>query len=129
MSIFALKELDVIKGKQKFFKLLKDGVCEFDEFEIEARINYYSQMTRIYALMNKVANLETLTMKQFKDITPKKEKVKEYEFKTKNLRVYVIHESDTGKIIICGGYKNSQNKDITHFREVKKQYLITGITK
>lgn len=33
MSIFALKELDAIKGKQTFEKLVIDGECLLDEFE------------------------------------------------------------------------------------------------
>jgi hypothetical protein len=49
--------------------------------------------------------------------------VKECEFKTHHLRVYAIHEIDTGKIVIMGGYKTKQKQDINHFREVKKQYL------
>ena len=129
MSKFSLVEIESVKGKQKFFKLLKDDICEFDEFEYEARINYSKQMTRIYALMNRVANIQTLTREQFQDITPDKELIKEYEFKTHNLRVYAIHDAGTGKIIITGGYKNTQDSDITHFREVKKQYFNFGSKK
>jgi hypothetical protein len=64
MSNFALKEIKDVKGKQKFYKLLKDNVCEFDIFESEASLNYDSEVNRIYALMNKAARLETLTTKQ-----------------------------------------------------------------
>ena len=123
MSSFALKEISAVKGKQKFYKLIKDDNCDFDDFEIEARKNYSSQMNRIYALINKIANMETLSEKQFRDITPKKELIKEYEFKTHNLRVYAIHEAGTGKIVITGGFKNTQENNINHFRQIKKQYL------
>jgi putative component of toxin-antitoxin plasmid stabilization module len=126
MSNFTLIEIVAIKGKQKFYKLKKDAVCAFDDFETEARINYNSEINRIYALMNKFANLETLTKKQFKDITPTKELIKEYEFKTHHLRVYAMKEANTGNIIITGGYKNSQRSDINHFREMKKMYIQKG---
>jgi len=51
--------------------------------------------------------------------------LKEYEIKTHHLRVYAIHEAGTGKIIICGGYKNTQKNNIRHFREVKNQKMLT----
>lgn len=123
MSKFALVEIDAVKGKQKFFKIVKDGVCEFEEFESEVKKQYRSEMNRIYALMNKIANLQTLTQQQFRDLTPDGELIKEYEFKTHSLRVYAIHEVGTGKIIITGGYKNTQKSDINHFRELKRQFL------
>jgi putative component of toxin-antitoxin plasmid stabilization module len=49
--------------------------------------------------------------------------VKEYEIKTRNLRVYMIHEEKSGRIIVTGGKKTSQKKDIRHFRNLKASYL------
>lgn len=123
MHKFALIELTEIKGKQKFYKLMKNGRCEFDEFEEKFGVIYQSEMRTVIALMQRVANLLTLPPKKFKDITPKKDKVKEYEIKTHNLRVYLIHDISSGKLIISGGTKNTQENDINHFRELKKQYL------
>ena len=125
MSNFALIEIEGIEGKQKFFKLEKDGICEFDVFydKIKAQKRYYSELLTIFDKMDYVANLGRLPKTQFRPLTPKKEYVKEYEFKTKHLRVYAIHEEKTGKIIICGGYKKDQKKDIKHFRSIKRQYL------
>jgi len=34
MSIFALEKIDAVVGKQSFDKLVVDGVCLFDEYEI-----------------------------------------------------------------------------------------------
>lgn len=72
--------------------------------------------------MNEVANIRTLPDTKFKDVTPEKEKVKEYEFKEGNLRVYAIKKFG-GKIIVIGGYKNRQKKDFRTFRSLKEQYL------
>jgi len=47
----------------------------------------------------------------------------EYEIKTHNLRVYLFREVKTGNIIVLGGRKNTQSKDIHHFRKLKKGYL------
>jgi len=123
MSKFSLISIDAIKGKIKFFKLVKDGKCEFDEFETEARKNFSNELFKIFAYMDRVSNLMSMSSDKFRDITQKREKVKEYEFKTRHLRVYVIKEEQSGNIIICGGYKNTQERDIKHFRELKKEYL------
>ena len=78
--------------------------------------------------MNEVANIRTLPNTKFKDITPRKENVKEYEFKEGNLRVYAIKKFG-GKIIILGGYKNRQKQDLRKFRSLKEQYLNQEIEK
>ena len=70
-----------------------------------------------------VANLHTLPNTKLRNLTPDKELIKEYELKTKHLRVYFIHLEKTGKIILIGGYKKEQTKDIDQFRSLKKQYL------
>lgn len=124
MKEFSLIVIDAVKGKQKFYKLVKDGVCQFDEFESKARINYDSEMTKVFAIMDKVADLQSLPNKMFRDITPGKEQNKEYEIKTKHLRVYLFHEKLTGKVISVGGYKTTQQSDIKHFREIKKEYFL-----
>jgi hypothetical protein len=64
-----------------------------------------------------------LNFKQkFKDITPHKETIKEYEIKTNDLRVYYMKDS-SGNLVIIGGKKNSQPEDIKRFRAIKKAYL------
>ena len=125
MSTFVLKELKAIFGKQQFFELIIDGNSQFDNYSKEIKENkqYYSELLKIFTLMDQVAQLKMLPQTKFKDITPKKESVKEYEFKTKHLRVYVFHMEKTGKIVAYGGYKNSQKDDIPKFRSYKSRYL------
>ena len=79
-------------------------------------------MQKIYFYMEEVAKNMSLPDTKFKDVTPRKEKVKEYEFKDGDLRVYGISKTG-GKIIILGGYKNRQEKDFKRFRSLKEQYL------
>jgi len=123
MSKFALNKIKTIKGKQSFFDLEINGVGQFDSFSKEAAVQYESELLTLNARMDLVANLERLPKQKFRDITPAKEQVKEYEFKTKHLRLYVIHIEKTGKVVILGGYKNTQKKDFRGFRSLKKQYL------
>lgn len=124
MPKFALERIETIEGRQVFEKLLIDGQCQFDDFEAEVSKNpkYYSELGSIYHYMERVANNESLPETKFKDITPKKEAIKEYEFKSKNLRVYAL-KKENGKIIVLGGYKNRQKKDIRSFQSIKKRFL------
>lgn len=125
MPRFSLEELKLVQGKQAFFKLFKDEVCEFDAFcnNIEKEGRYFSELKTAFAYMEMVANLKMLPKEKIRDLTPQNDTVKEYELKTKHLRIYFIHQKQKGKIIILGGYKNTQSKDIEKFRAIKMQFL------
>ena len=125
MSIFVLKKLEAVVGKQQFFELVVDGNSQFDEYcqAIKGNKQYYSELLKIFTLMNQVSQLKMLPQTKFKDITPNKETVKEYEFKLKHLRVYAFHIEKTGKIVAYGGYKNTQKDDIPKFRSYKSRFL------
>ena len=125
MYKFALRELDEVIGTIRFHKLVVDDVCLFDEFydQIKHEANLVKQLKTILARMNEIANQKLLPHNKFKDITPQKEKIKEFEIKTGDLRVYLIKEHLTGHIIIFAGKKNSQKEDIRKFRSLKKSYL------
>ncbi len=125
MNRFALKYIDEIVGRIKIFKLLVNNCCEYDEFErqIETESSYRSELITIQARLQDVADGKLLPKEKFRNITPKKDLVKEYEIKTRHLRVYLFHEEKTGRIIVCGGKKITQAKDINHFRRIKKEYL------
>ena len=123
MSKFALEKIKTIKGKQSFYDLKVNGVCQFEYFSNEIEEQYKSELITLNARMDLVANLNRLPKTKFRNLTPKKETVKEYEFKTKHLRLYVIHIEKTGKVIVLGGYKNTQKSDIPSFRSLKSQFL------
>ena len=124
MSKFALQRIESITGFQTLDKLIVDDHCQFDEFEqaISNNNKYKSELASIYNYMEQVANGNSVPEKKFKDITPESETIKEYEFKSKSLRVYAI-KKENGKIIVFGGYKNKQKKEIKKFRSIKKRYL------
>jgi putative component of toxin-antitoxin plasmid stabilization module len=125
MNKFALKLIDEIVGQLKIFKLYVNNHCEFDEFEkqIEAEGSYSSELVTIQTRLQEIADGKLLPKEKFRNITPKKELVKEYEIKTRHLRVYLFHEEKSGRVIVCGGKKITQQKDIYHFRRIKKEYL------
>lgn len=125
MYTFALQEIKEIKGRLKFFKLLINGTCEYDEFEkeIQTEGNLKSELTTIESRLHEIADLKLLPKTKFRDITPKNANNKEYEIKTRHLRVYLFHEEKTGHVIVCGGKKGTQKADIKHFQKIKNEYL------
>ena len=127
MPNYKLKEIEAVQGIQKFYKLEIDGVCEFDKFweEMEEEGKYSSELDTMLALMDYIAKGNSLPKEKFRELKgrPSSDLIKEYEIKTKHLRVYMFHDSGTGKIIVCGGKKGKQEKDIKKLRKTKNKYL------
>lgn len=127
MAKYTLNPLEEIDGIQDIYKMQIDDLCLFDDFEkeIEKRGQYEEELYSIYSLIEDVANNKLLPKTKFRDITnSKKDNIKEYEFKSKHLRVYAI-KAPNGKVIIMGGYKSNQKKDIKKFRSIKSNYINT----
>lgn len=135
MSTFVTKIIEAIKGRQKFEQLvilpdefihskldMKDIDGIWDEYQDDLEEKYAGSFQGLVRIMNKVANLQIVPSTKFKEITPSKEIVAEYEFKYQDLRVYAI-KIPYGKLIVLGGYKNQQAGDIRKFRALKKKYL------
>jgi hypothetical protein len=144
MPKFVTKSIEIVVGKQQFKQLvivddrsdtLKiqeqidkkeieiDGILDIYEQRLESK--YEKQFQGIISIMTRVANLQPVSNDKFKDVTPEKELVKEYEFKYQDLRVYAIKITN-GKLILLGGYKNNQPSDYSKFRSLKKQFLENG---
>lgn len=120
MSTFATRNIDAVVGKQVFQKLVMDGVCLFDEFEEECEQEYKAEIRGLYAIMNDVANLKAVPKTKFHPYD--NGDPREFEFKTKHLRVYAI-EIPNGKLIVLGGTKAKQKKEGKEFRSIKNKYL------
>ena len=122
MPKFAVRKIEAVVGKQQFGKLVIDEVCPFDEFENNIEQQYKSELHGIYNYMNAVANLLSVPNTKFHFYDDGKDGVREFEFKSKNLRVYGITQAG-GKLIILGGKKAKQKDDETEFRRLKDLYL------
>ena len=122
MAKYTLERMEEIRGKQVFDKLVVDGVAPFDEFILQLEERYRPEVRTLYKYMEIVANLQPLPESKFHPYSDGKDGVREYEFKTKHLRVYVIEEVG-GKIVILGGKKVNQKKDQVTFRRLKKGYI------
>jgi putative component of toxin-antitoxin plasmid stabilization module len=125
MRKFGLKYVDEVVGRIKIFKLIVDNHCAYEDFEsqISSEATFTSELITIQARLLDIANGRLLPKEKFRNITPKRELVKEYEIKTRHLRVYLFHEEKIGRIVVCGGKKVTQDKDIVHFRRIKRNYL------
>ncbi len=122
MPTFVLEDMEAVKGKQSFKKLSIDGCCLFDDFELNLEGSLKSELGAIYAYMNEVANLKSLPNNKFHFYNDQKGGYREFEFKSKHLRVYGITIKN-GKLIILGGTKAKQKKDESVFRSIKKQFI------
>jgi hypothetical protein len=135
MSKFVTKPIEAISGKQEFKQLvilpddadisktdIDKTTGQWDKYENGLEKKYQSSFNRIVSIMDGVANLQGFSDTQFKDVTPAGELVKEYEFKSGDLRAFAI-KIPNGKLVVLGGYKNQQTADFKKFRSLKKQYL------
>ena len=102
-----------------------DGEGQLALFEQEIKQKhdrYLTELQMILLYIEYAANGQSLGETKFRDLTPVGESVKEYEFKSKHLRVYAIKKPN-GKIIVLGGLKTTQKADFRRFRSLKAQYL------
>lgn len=122
MTKYSLVRIEQVRGKQVFDKLVVNGVAPFDTFVSQLDEKYRSELRTIYAHMQFVADLKALPKTKFHPYSDGKDGVREYEFKSKHLRVYAIEQAG-GQIIIIGGFKSNQRKDQVEFRRLKNGYL------
>lgn len=121
MPKFAVVKLDEIVGKVTFFKLVIDGKCLFDEFweQINKDGNMQTELRSISAMFQNFANGLNLPGAKYHLL---KNIPNAAEFKTRHLRVYVFHDTETGKIVILGGKKTNQAKDLKKLEKIITQY-------
>ncbi|GAB3491587.1 hypothetical protein GCM10027341_04780 [Spirosoma knui] len=125
MSTFALRKVQAVNAKQELDELVIDEIGQltlFEELLQKTDKRFLSEYRTLLTYMEYIANGNSLPDTKFRDVTPEGVVVKEYEFKSKHLRVYAIKKSN-GKIIILGGFKTTQKADFKRFRSLKEQYL------
>ena len=140
MSKFDLKQIDSIKGIQKFYQLTIDDKPDYsnlaegetkndrktgvlDKYKTQLQSKYLKDLVSIYAYMERVANNEPVPGIKYHILErPKSDPYVDFEFKKGDLRVYGIQTPD-GKVIVLGGYKNDQPADIRRLRSLKEQYF------
>ena len=122
MGKYSLERMEQVKGKQAFDKLVVNGVAPFDVFVKDLEDIYRPELRTMYAYMNLLADLHHLPGTKYHPYNEGKDGFREYELKTKHLRIYLI-EKPGGKIVVLGGKKVDQRKDQTEFKRLKKGYI------
>lgn len=117
-----------ISGHQSFYKLIINGRCEFDEFcetlkknkktesilkKIQTRMEYIAQSKQVMLSSKKYGIIKR----------PGNDPYPDYEIKEKEYRLYLFKDKSLGKIVVFGGLKKNQKKDIKRLREIKKAYM------
>ena len=121
--IFGARKIDAVKGRIPVRQLSINGIGQLDAFEADLKdTTYLPEYRTLLTYINFYAENGMLPPNKMKDITPGRATMKEYEFRTKHLRVYAIHGKE-GKLILLCGYKNTQEKDIRKFRSLKERYF------
>lgn len=106
-----------------FFKLFIDGECQFEQFYEKVTENAKSRdaksMDKIIAYMD-MFGPTLLPKEKFRNIKGlKREDV--YEFKSNDLRAYVILRKPN-VYIVMGGYKKNQDKDVAVLAKKIKEF-------
>lgn len=127
MPNFALKEIEGLDTKEMMYQLIIDGIPQLDKYEENLQASYQSQFRSLMSLMEESGNFKLLPKNKFR-VLDSTDGVKEFEYKTKDLRVYAI-KTDDGRIIVLAGFKNRQDKEMRKFRQIKAQYLESLKTK
>ena len=125
MSDFTLISIEGIKQTTTIFKLAINGKCLFDEFEasVKKEKQYTEELESMYAVIEDLAEGLEVPKKRFKQlIRPKKDQTPDYEIISKHLRIYLF-KANCGRIIVLGGKKTTQTKDLKRFRRIKKEYI------
>ncbi|MFK8013286.1 MAG: hypothetical protein AB8B80_14700 [Marinicellaceae bacterium] len=85
--------------------------------------NLAAKFSKAISIVENSANLMRMPQAKFKQLDVGKQlKCKLYEAKTDIIRIYLFEEEHTGRIIVLGGKKNNQDKDIKSVIRTIKDY-------
>ena len=118
MPTFALTKLEEVSA---YYKLIVDEECQFDDFQSSLQKSSIKSLTKIFRYMQWKREGHLLPKEKYRQLQPTGQKVPDYEFKGDNIRLYSIELDEFG-IIIFGGFKGNQKKDIAKMREIKKSF-------
>ncbi|SEJ39613.1 hypothetical protein SAMN04488018_13211 [Myroides marinus] len=106
------------------YELCKNGNSIFEEFfkQIEEEGNLISNLAATIRIIEDSANLKMAPKTKFRILQGLSVKCKVFEAKSGIIRVYLFHEEKTGRVIVMGGNKDSQDQDIKKVEKIIKEY-------
>jgi len=129
MSEFTLEFIPVPDSVTSYFKLHIDNRCPIEDFwnEIEKAGNHAHELNVIQTVIERLAQKKPVSPNRFKELKhrSKKDDYRDYEIRTKHLRVYLFEDEEAGKIIVLGARKDpkKQKRDIARMRGIKLEYF------
>ena len=125
MSTFVVKQIEDFETNQKVNKLIRNGKCILDDFikDINSDKTLAAEIGDLYAIIEDVANEKRVPKTKYRNLhLTKKLKFNPYEAKSKHLRLYLFHDKENGQIIVLGGKKGTQLKDLSKFEKIIQEY-------
>lgn len=126
MKVFSLNLSPHITSTTKIsvYELCKNGQSLFESFveEIEKNGNLFDKLAGAIRIIEETSNLKRFPRSKFREIKGHSLGCKVYEVKSNIIRVYLFHEEKTGRVIITGGLKSNQLKDIKSILKIIKEY-------
>lgn len=106
------------------FELCKNNKNQFEFFvnNIEKNGNLFDKLAGAIRIIEETSNLKRYPSTKFREIKGHKLGCKVYEAKNDIIRIYLFHEKKTGRVIITGGLKDNQDKDIKAILKTIKDY-------
>lgn len=126
MSKFSLIKSENVQNDKKItiWELCKNDESLFQSFlnDIKENGNLFDNTAGAIRIIEDTADLSRRPKNQFRELKGQGLDCKLYEAKSGIIRVYLFHEEKTGRIIITGGLKDNQEKDIKKVVTTIKQY-------
>ena len=126
MTTFAIEYLN-LSTKKKVGKLLRNGKCLVDPFldELKSDKNKKGSLAGIYAILEDIGNTLLVPENKYKKLNGyDKLNYRPYEIRYKEFRLYTIYDSAAGQLLLIGGDKKSQPKDLKRIEQIIKEYNI-----
>lgn len=110
--------------KIKVYELEKNDESLFKEFikNIEKEANLFKDLARTIRIIEETANLKRYPKTKFRLLKGHRLNVKVYEAKAGSIRVYLFQEKPLGRIIVTGGKKSNQSRDLKAVYKLIKDY-------
>lgn len=126
--MFAIIKIQEVSIKKNVYKLSINGKIPFDDFFDSCKTNktLLNQLGHIQSILRYIGMDEEVKIpqKKFKILKRNnKDPHIDYEIKTNDLRIYLIRDKKYGKIVVMGGFKKTQPKDLNKLRKIKRDYF------
>ena len=107
------------------FELCKDGESLIEEFakSLEKDKKSFNEFAGAISIVERSASFKRPMPKtKFRLIEGHSLACKVYEAKKGKIRIYLFHQERTGRIIVTGGKKGNQKKDIKSLEKIIREY-------